>query len=71
MENQIFNIRNILKTFYDQRIIFKQAYDSISKKKKLCKLLTEFKLNGKTVKLVKFNLENSNSKVKVQGKLSK
>jgi DNA-binding transcriptional regulator PaaX len=49
-------------------IDYKQAYDTIHRAK-LVEIMKEFGISMKLVRLVKMTLTNTNSKVKIQGKL--
>jgi hypothetical protein len=59
------NIRYI----YINCILIKKAYDTINATE-LVEIMREFGRPMKLVRLVKMTLENTNNKVKIQGKLS-
>jgi sorting nexin-29 len=74
--DQIFCLRMILERTCEYKIDihqlyidYKQAYDTINRAK-LVKIMKEFGIPIKLVRLVKMTLANANSKVKIQGKLS-
>jgi sorting nexin-29 len=54
---------------YQLYIDYKQAYDSINRAE-LVEIMKEFEIPMKLLRLVKMTLANTDSKVKIQGKLS-
>jgi hypothetical protein len=73
---QIFCLRMILERTCEYEVDihqlytdYKQAYDTINRAK-LVEIIKEFGIPMKLVRLVKITLANTNSKVKIQGKLS-
>jgi len=74
--NQIFCLRMILERtceytvdIHQLHIDYKQVYDTINRAE-LVEIMKEFGIPMKLVRLFKMTLENTNSKVKIQGKLS-
>jgi sorting nexin-29 len=74
--DQIFSLRMILEKTYEHKvdihqlyIDYKQAYDTINRSE-LEEIMKEFGIPIKLVRLIKMTIENTNSKVKIQGKLT-
>jgi hypothetical protein len=74
--DQMFCLRTILEKACEYKvdihklyIDYKQAYDTINKGA-MVEIMKEFGIPMKLVRLVKMTLTNTNSKVKMQGKLS-
>jgi sorting nexin-29 len=74
--DQIFCLRMILEKACEYKvdihqlyIDYKQAYDTINRAE-LVEIMKEFEISMKLVRLVRMTLTNTNSKVKIQGKLS-
>jgi len=72
--DQIFCLRMILEKTYEHKvdihqlyIDYKQAYDTINRSE-LEEIMKEFGIPSKLVRLIKMTIENTNSKVKIQGK---
>src|SRR5215475_1633648 len=74
--DQIFCLRTILEKTYEHKvdihqlyIDYKQAYDTINRTE-LEEIMKEFGIPSKLVRLTKMTIENTNSKVRIQGKLT-
>ena len=74
--DQIFCLRMILEKAHEHKvdihqlyIDYKQAYDTINRSE-LEEIMKEFGIPNKLVRLTKMTIENTNSKVKIQGKLT-